>query len=63
MTAGEADSHAHDSFRCPAHVRGCRCPDLEGHLCNPYYVAGPCPDDLEIMPADAATAASTQAAR
>lgn len=44
-------SHVHDPFRCPAHVEGCDCPDPADSLCNPYRVAGYCPDDLEVMPA------------
>jgi hypothetical protein len=43
-------AHVHDSFRCPAHVDGCGCPDLAAALCNPYYVAGFCPDAIERMP-------------
>lgn len=35
----------HDPYRCPAHVGDCGCPDRSGWLCNPYYVAGHCPDD------------------
>jgi hypothetical protein len=42
--------HAHDAFRCPAHVDFCDCPDLESYLCNPYHVAGYCPDAVEMMP-------------
>jgi hypothetical protein len=42
--------HVHDPFRCPAHVGGCGCPDLEGWTCNPYHVAGHCPGDLAVMP-------------
>jgi hypothetical protein len=44
--------HVHDPFRCPAHAPGCDCPELEGCLCNPYHVAGHCPDDLDVMPDD-----------
>ena len=39
------EGHVHDPFRCPPHVAGCGCPDPENSLCNPYYVAGHCPDD------------------
>lgn len=44
--------HVHDPFRCPVHVPGCDCADLDGYLCNPYHVAGHCPDDLLVMPDD-----------
>jgi len=44
--------HVHDSYQCPAHVRGCNCPDLENYLCNPYCVVGHCPDAIELMPGD-----------
>ena len=44
--------HVHDPFRCPAHAPGCDCPELEGCLCNPYHVAGHCPDELDVMPDD-----------
>lgn len=45
-----SQQHAHDPFRCPAHCDGCDCPDLDAYLCNPYYIAGFCPDDLLVMP-------------
>lgn len=47
-----AAPHVHDPFRCPAHTEGCGCPDPAGSLCNPYRVAGHCPDDLDVMPRD-----------
>ena len=43
-------THVHDPFRCPAHVEGCDCPDLENWVCNPYHAAGHCPDDIQVMP-------------
>jgi hypothetical protein len=42
--------HVHDSYMCPAHVGACNCPNIEEYLCNPYYVAGHCPDNIEVMP-------------
>ena len=42
--------HVHDSFRCPPHVParlGCECEPLGETLCNPYYDAGYCPDNIE----------------
>jgi hypothetical protein len=45
-------AHIHDSHRCPAHVDGCSCPDLENWLCNPYWIADHCPDEIEVMPQD-----------
>jgi hypothetical protein len=44
--------HVHDPFRCPAHVPGCGCPDLEGYVCNPYCDLEYCPAGLEVMPGD-----------
>jgi hypothetical protein len=54
MNAGvmTAAGHAHDAFRCPAHVRGCDCPDLGNFLCNPYCELGYCPDAIHMMPGD-----------
>jgi hypothetical protein len=49
-TPAARQAHVHDAFRCPAHVDFCGCPDLEGCLCNPYHVAGHCPDAIEMMP-------------
>jgi hypothetical protein len=43
-------AHVHNPWTCPRHVEGCDCPDREGSLCNPYHVAGHCPDDLDVMP-------------
>lgn len=43
-------AHVHSEFQCPAHVAGCDCPDPGESLCNPYWVPGHCPDDLEVMP-------------
>jgi hypothetical protein len=51
MTPPTPDSaHVHDPFQCPSHVEGCDCPDLENWRCNPYCVAGYCPDAIELMP-------------
>ena len=47
-----APAHVHDSFRCPEHVYGCPCPDLDEWLCNPYWVRDHCPDELLVMPDD-----------
>lgn len=44
--------HIHDSFQCPAHAEGCDCPDFDTYLCNPYWVANHCPDNLNVMPDD-----------
>jgi hypothetical protein len=44
--------HVHDAFRCPAHVYGCSCPDLEGYVCNPYCDLEYCPAGIEVMPDD-----------
>lgn len=52
MTSIAEAAHVHDSFRCPEHVRGCDCPDLDAFLCNPYWVRGHCPDELPLMPQD-----------
>ena len=48
--AARPDAHDHDAYRCPAHVDGCGCPDLDNWQCNPYYVAGHCPDAIDVMP-------------
>lgn len=45
-------AHAHNEFRCPAHAPGCGCPEREDSRCNPYRVAGYCPDDLNVMPGE-----------
>lgn len=44
------DRHEHNAFLCPAHVRGCDCPNPSTSLCNPYMQAGFCPDDISVMP-------------
>ncbi len=43
-------SHVHNPWTCPAHVSGCGCPDLPNSACNPYHVAGCCPDDIDVIP-------------
>lgn len=39
------EMHAHNPFTCSPHVTGCDCPDPGNSLCNPYYVAGYCPEE------------------
>lgn len=42
-------AHVHNPWLCPAHIEGCDCPDVS-YVCNPYRVAGYCPDDIDLMP-------------
>jgi hypothetical protein len=56
------NSHVHDSFRCPEHVYGCECLNLDEWLCNPYWVRGHCPDGLLVMPDDLRRAGMLQPA-
>ena len=49
-----APVHVHNQWLCPAHAGGCDCRDPDSSLCNPYRMAGFCPDDLTVMPGDAA---------
>lgn len=49
-------AHTHDAFMCPPHVDNCSCPELkdftvlEDYICNPYFVKGYCPFQIEVMP-------------
>jgi hypothetical protein len=53
MTTGTpAEEHVHDAYRCPEHIYGCDCPDLDEWVCNPYWVNGHCPGELLVMPDD-----------
>lgn len=45
-----SNMHQHNAFLCPAHVRGCSCPSVEGFTCNPYREIDYCPDDIDYMP-------------
>lgn len=50
-TAAEKElTHRHDPWQCPEHIDWCDCPDLDGWLCNPYWVNGYCPDSILRMP-------------
>ncbi len=43
--------HKHSNFTCPAHVPDCSCLNFKEWVCNPYWVTGSCPDDLDVEPA------------
>ena len=44
--------HEHNQWLCPAHVSGCGCLAPGSTLCNPYRLAGYCPDDISFMGSD-----------
>ena len=44
--------HKHSAWQCPTHCRNCGCKDPDNSICNPYYINGHCPEDLNWLPED-----------